>query len=148
SIRIQSNEGNSNFHSMQIRVEKQFSRDSQFMASYTWQKTIQDSYQNPFDRSAYPSLNGPGKWLTLSYLWGLPFGELGNRAVTAIAGSCQITSVDQLQDGSPLRPPMIPPPPNVDNYSQMPNRIRSGFIDAPTRDHWFDVTAFRVPAAY
>ena len=45
-------------------------------------------------------------------------------------------------------PTMIANTLNVDNYSQVPDRIASGAIANPSPAAWFDVTAFRVPAPY
>ncbi len=147
-ISLRANEGNSSFHSMQIRVDKRFSKGTQFLISYTWQKTIFDTYQNPFDRSAYKNLNGPRRWLTLSYVWELPFARSARSVTKALLGGWQVSGITQLQDGSPLSPTMIANTLNVDSYTQLPDRIGSGFVDNPDRNRWFDVSAFRVPPPF
>jgi len=154
SINERANEGNSHFNSLQTRVERRFSAGLQFMASFTWQKTIVDTYQNPFDRQTYYNLSGPAKWVTLSHVWELPFGP-GKRfgrdmrgVGGAIVGGWQFDGIWQFQDGAPISPTMIANTLNVDNYSQVPDRIASGAIANASPAAWFDVKAFAVPGQY
>lgn len=154
SINMRSNEGNSRFNSLQARLEKRFSSGYQILTSFTWQKTIVDSYQNPFDRGAYPNLSGPAKWVTVSHVWELPFGPGKALAKNAtgvtrvLLAGWQFNGITQFQDGVPLSPTMIANTLNVDNYSQVPDRIGSGAIDNPSTQAWFDVKAFAIPGAY
>jgi hypothetical protein len=154
SINMRADEGNSRFNSLQARIEKRFSSGYQLLTSFTWQKTIVDTYQNPFDRGMYPNLSGPSKWLTISHVYELPFGPgkaMGKNAtgiVRALIAGWQFNGITQFQDGVPLSPTMIANTLNVDNYSQVPDRIGSGAIDNPSTQAWFDVKAFGIPAAY
>ena len=154
SINMRADEGNSRFNSLQARIEKRFSSGYQLLTSFTWQKTIVDTYQNPFDRGMYPNLSGPSKWLTISHVYELPFGPgkaMGKNAtgvVRALIAGWQFNGITQFQDGVPLSPTMIANTLNVDNYSQVPDRIGSGAIDNPSTQAWFDVKAFAIPAAY
>jgi hypothetical protein len=154
SINMRSNEGNSRFNSLQARIEKRFASGYQLQASFTWQKTIVDSYQNPFDRGMYPNLSGPAKWLTLSHVWELPFGPGKAFAKNAtgltrlLVAGWQFNGITQFQDGVPLSPTMIANTLNVDNYSQVPDRVGSGAIANPSNQAWFDATAFAIPSAY
>jgi Carboxypeptidase regulatory-like domain len=43
SINAQSSDGNSNYHALNIDVKKRFSHNYQFLASYTWSHSIDDS---------------------------------------------------------------------------------------------------------
>lgn len=152
-IDMRSNEGNANFNSMQIRVDKRFTKGYQVTAAYTWQKGIVDNYTHPFDRNAYRGPNGPGKWLTISHVVELPFGAGkpvgGNTSgvLAALIDGWQFSGITQFQDGSPFTPGMNANTLNVD-YGQRPDRIGSGRVDNPSRDLWFDVTAFRAPDLY
>lgn len=154
SINMRANEGNSRFNSLQARVEKRFAGGYQLLTSFTWQKTIIDTYQNPFDRGAYPNLSGPSKWLTFTHVWELPFGpgKAFAKNVTGVGrllvAGWQVNGITQFQDGLPLSPTMIANTLNVDNYSQLPNRIGSGAIANPSTQAWFDVNAFAIPDAY
>jgi len=154
SINRRTQEGNSRFTSLQTRIEKRFANGYQLLTSFTWQKTIVDTYQNPFNRSTYPTLSGPSKWLTISHVWELPFGPgkaLGKNATgvaRALIAGWQFNGITQIQDGVPISPTMIANTLNVDNYSQVPDRIGSGAIANPSNKAWFDVGAFAVPPAY
>lgn len=153
-IDMRSNEGSINYNSMQARVDKRFSAGYQFMASYTWQKTITDNYTNPLDRNFYRGPTGnPSQWLTLSHVWELPFGpryRFGRNATGAarmLIEGWQFSGITQIQEGVFLSPGMNANTLNTD-YGQRPNRIGSGFVSNPSRDLWFDPKAFAVPAQY
>jgi len=154
AINIRSSDGNAKFHSMQIRIDKRFTSAYQLLVSYTWQKTLLDTYQNPFNRNAYWNLSGPGKWLTISHVLELPFGRgrrFGQNAsglTRALLEGWQFAGITQIQDGAPISPTMVSNTLNVDNYSQVPDRIGSGFVSDPNASRWFDISAFRVPAQY
>jgi hypothetical protein len=152
-IDTRSSEGNSNFHSLQTRVDKRFSGGYQFMASYTWQKTIADNYTQPFNRGLYRGPSGPAMWLTLSHVWELPFGPRyrigqGSSGVARVLmEGWQFSGITQIQDGSALSAGMNANTLNTD-YGQRPDRVGSGFASNPSANLWFDPTAFKVPAAY
>jgi hypothetical protein len=149
-----SDNGNSAFNSMQVQVDKRFTQGYQFMASYTWQKTINDSWQNPFLRGAYKSLSGPSQWLTLSHVVDLPFGPghvIGGHTKGVLATlirDWQLSGIWQFQAGDPLSPSMNENTLNVEYYSQMPNCSGNPNISNPTPNRWFDNSVFSVPPAY
>jgi hypothetical protein len=152
-IDMRSSEGNDSFHSLQARAEKRFSSGYQFLASYTWQKSMSDNYTHPFDRGAYRGPTAPAMWLTFSHVYELPFGRGkaflsdGNGFVQALLGGWQLNGIWQFQHGQPLTPSMNANTLNTD-YAQRPDRIGSGELDNPSRDAWFDVSAFRTPAPF
>ena len=43
SVNAQSSDGNSNYNALSVDVKKRFSRNYQFLASYTWSHSIDDS---------------------------------------------------------------------------------------------------------
>ena len=152
-VQPRSNEGNVEFNSMQVRVDKRFAKGYQFMASYTWQKTIADNYVDPFNRNLYRGPSGPAMWLTLSHVWELPFGpryHLGQGSTgvaRVLMEGWQFSGITQIQDGAVLSPGMNANTLNTD-YAQRPDRVASGFVDNPSLTRWYDPTAFKVPAAY
>lgn len=113
------------YHSMQVVAEKRYSNGLQFLASWVWSKSIDDS-SVPDDNTtwlgSFTSLQDPNKpWLErslstfdipnvfqFSYTWELPIGRgralLSNmpRALDAIVGGWKTTGVWRVAGGRPL----------------------------------------------
>ena len=51
-----SDDGDTDFNSLQVQVDKKFTHGYQFRAAYTWEQTLSDSWTDPFDREAYKYL--------------------------------------------------------------------------------------------
>jgi TonB dependent receptor len=116
---------NSTYHALQLIAEKRYSNGLQFLVSYTWSKSIDDSSnadQNVTWLGSFDSLQNPNKpWLErslstfdiphviqLSYSYDLPFGQgrtfLGNmpRWANAIVGGWTTNGIWRISDGRPL----------------------------------------------
>jgi hypothetical protein len=114
---------NSIYHSFQLRAEKRFSHGLQFLASYTFAKSIDDSsagsvtwmggsgsLQNPNNRSLERSISqfDIPHVLGLSYVYDLPFGRgkaIGanwNPVVQAILGGWKTNGIWRFSTGQPL----------------------------------------------
>ena len=118
SVQVQDNRGKSDYHSMQAQYERRTTRGFQFLGSFTWSKTIDDSCGN-LDNCA-PQLFGnfgierarsnqdvPYR-LVLSSLYELPFGRGkrfgGNvsRGLDYAIGGWQLNGILQVQGGQPF----------------------------------------------
>jgi len=149
-----SDAGNTDFNSLQVQVDKKFTKGYHFRAAYTWEQTLSDTYTDPFDRAAYKSLGGPPQWLTLSHVLDLPFGPnhfIGGqtKGLTAgLIGGWKLTGIWQFQAGDRLSPGMNENTLNVEYYSQQPNCSGNPNISDPTVNNWFNDSVFSVPAAY
>jgi carboxypeptidase family protein/TonB-dependent receptor-like protein len=116
---------NSIYHALQFTGEKRYSNGLQFLASFTWSKSIDDSSQaddNVTWLGSFSSLQDPNKpWLErslstfdipyviqLSYSYDLPFGRgrafLGNMPgwANAIFGGWTTNGIWRIADGRPL----------------------------------------------
>jgi hypothetical protein len=116
---------NSTYHALQITAEKRYSNGLQFLASYVWSKSIDDSSLQDDNTSylgSFTSLMDPNKpWLErslstfdipavlqFSYTYDLPVGRgkefLANmpRLLDAIIGGWKTNGVWRLADGRPL----------------------------------------------
>jgi hypothetical protein len=116
---------NSIYHGLQLIAEKRYSNGLQFLASYTWSKSIDDSSnadQNITWLGSFDSLQDPNKpWLErslstfdiphvfqLSYSYDLPFGHgrpfLGNmpRWAELIIGGWKTNGIWRISAGRPL----------------------------------------------
>ena len=116
---------NSIYHGLQISAEKSYSHGLQFLATFVWSKSIDDSSQaddNVTFLGSFTSLQDPNKpWLErslstfdipkvlqFSYTYDLPFGRgramLGNmpRVLQAIVGGWKTNGLWRMSDGRPL----------------------------------------------
>jgi len=116
---------NSIYHGLQLSAEKRFSNGLQFLVTYTWSKSIDDSSigdDNVTWLGSLTSLQDPNKpWLErslstfdipavlqISYSYDLPFGHgrafLGNmpRALEALIGGWKTSGIWRYSDGRPL----------------------------------------------
>ena len=116
---------NSTYHALQLLAEKRYSNGLQFLVTYTWSKSIDDSSQaddNVTWLGSFTSLHNPNKpWLErslstfdiphvvqFSYSYDLPFGRnrafLGNMSpvLEAIVGGWKTNGIWRIADGRPL----------------------------------------------
>jgi hypothetical protein len=102
---------NSNYHSLQISVERRFSGSSQISGAYTWSKNLTD---NQTDRSTAPensydiSLDYGRATLdrrhvaTVNYIYELPFYKTQNGFVGKTLGGWQASGIVTLNTGVPF----------------------------------------------
>ena len=113
------------YHGLQVSAEKRYTNGLQFLVTYIWSKSIDDSSQaddNVTWLGSFTSLQDPNKpWLErslstfdipqvlqISYTYDLPFGRgrafLGNmpRALEAIVGGWKTNGLWRMSSGRPL----------------------------------------------
>jgi hypothetical protein len=160
-----SNAASSNYHSLQVKVEKRYSAGLSFLTAYTWSKLIdntnvdsQGTVQDPRNfnlERAVGNFDATHRLVT-SFGYELPFGagqKFGSTLpgiARTLIGGWQIGGITQYQSGFPFTPTMgSPDPANVGGtYARRPNRIGSGEIEDWTVERYFDITAFAVPAQF
>jgi outer membrane receptor protein involved in Fe transport len=118
SRRIYEGTGKSNYHALQLKLEKRFSQGLSFLAAYTWSKTLTDAESQFSDFSGFTadgynrkaeksySLNDYPHNLVLSYDYELPFGPgktfaNAKGAAGKIVGGWKIAGIQQYQSGAP-----------------------------------------------
>ncbi|MDX2031548.1 MAG: carboxypeptidase regulatory-like domain-containing protein [Blastocatellia bacterium] len=162
-ISVQESTANSNYHSLQARVQQQFSSGLSLLGAYTWAKSIdnasgifasagdpnypQDSYNLRGERGR--SNFDVAHRFSLSYSYDLPFGNR-NRF---LAG-WQTTGVITLQTGRPFTVALLPEFDNSNTgranlgfgANDRPNLVGTATLSNPTPERWFDTGAFRIPA--
>ena len=114
------NVGNSSYHALQVKVEKEFDEGLWLLASYTWQKTLTDAssslgaffgstardHYNRGLEKALARFDVPHRFVT-ALNFELPFGKgkaLGANAggvVNAIIGGWQFNAIVSYQSGTP-----------------------------------------------
>jgi hypothetical protein len=109
--------GNSNYHGLNLRVDKRFSRGLQFNANYTWSKAIDDvesrdeaggnagdnAFANQYDRRADRGLSGNhiAHRFIGSATWNLPLRS-DRRAIQHIVGGWSASAIYEARSGSPF----------------------------------------------
>ncbi len=166
-IQYLTDSGNSNYNSLQIKVTRQMSRDTSFLASYTYGHNLDngpapfnlghlnnDSPQNPYNLSAeYASADSDVRHnFVFSGSYNLPFGQgqrFGshlNRAADAIIGGWRFSGIYTMHTGTPVNvvrgtnPASILPGlrPDVTGNPNLPRGKRTVL-------HYFNTAAFSVP---
>jgi hypothetical protein len=154
--------GNSQYHSLQMKFEKRFSKGISFLAAFTAAKSINDASQDMYgpvsgiqdptnlrmERSLDPQ--DVSKRIVFSSVWDLPIGRgrlIGSswsKPVDMLIGGWQVNGIASFQSGLPLV--------MTSTGSPRPNRVAKGtppsgrIQDNLTRA--FDTSAFAVPAAF
>jgi hypothetical protein len=162
-------EGNSIYHSLQIRGEKRLSWGLSFNAAYTWGKSIdsggssgslgpQSQPQDVRNLAAERSLStfDIRNRFVVSALYGLPFGQgkmflsSANRLEDALIGGWQLNGIFTAQSGLPFSPTISSDPANTNSTFLRPNRIGNGALPKGQRTikDWFDISAFAVPDVF
>lgn len=165
--------GNSTYHGLQLLAEKRYSNGLQFLVTYTWSKSIDDSSQaddNVTWLGSFTSLVDPNKpWLErslstfdipqvlqFSYTYDLPFGRgrlLGRNmphVVDAIIGGWKTNGLWRMSAGRPMTFSLADGKPLPTYNTQRPNitgtpkKASSDWID----QYFADPNIFTRPADY
>ncbi len=158
--------GNSNYHSLQSKFEKRFSRNGLAAVAYTWSKLISDGGDNAWDSSGFRDFNcracdrsiSPYDYrhrLVTSYTYELPFGkgkQFGsqwNGFMNAVLGQWQVNGILTFNSGTPVQMTTTGNTSFSFGGGQRPDSTgKEAGLDNPTLDRWFDTTAFTLPAQY
>jgi hypothetical protein len=160
--------GHSNYHSLQLQIDKQYSRGLTLSAAFTASKTIanvfesdaseafpQNALYNPrYNRSLEP--NDIPRRLVVSYFYDLPFGKkkafLNHGVLAAVVGNWQISGITVFQSGTPIRIA------GADNTNLLDfalsvgrgNRLKDPVLPSgqSNTNRYFDTTAFAQAPAY
>jgi hypothetical protein len=159
--------GLSNFSSMQVKLTQQLSRNTSFLASYTWSHSLDngpapfnlghvnnDQPQNPYNlKSEYASSDTDLRHnFIFSGSYNLPFGK-GQRFgpnwgpwTNAILGGWRYSPIATLHSGTPVNVVTGADPNSAEaglrpNVTGNPNLVPGG----RTIYHWFNTAAFSVP---
>src|SRR5439155_14645331 len=111
NVRTFADDGTSQYHSAQFKVEKRFTRGYTILAAYTWSRFTERVFQlNPYDtvyENRVAAADVPHR-VTLNGIWELPFGHerrFGanvNRLTDAFIGGWSVQAIGQIQSGQPI----------------------------------------------
>ncbi|MFB3920541.1 MAG: TonB-dependent receptor [Terriglobia bacterium] len=150
---------NSNYNSLQAKLQKRASHGLDFLLTYTWSKAMTNSEggYNFSDNYNLRGDHGPASWdhthaLTLMHTWELPFGK-GRRwasntskVADAIVGGWRFSGVSTLLSGVAFTPfvgnaPLL----NTDFNTVRPDIVGNPTVSNPSRDLWFNPDAYTSP---
>ena len=144
--------GRNNYNSLQAKFERRYARGQSIVVSFTWQKLLDYGGTSPQDQYHWQNNYGPGDanrklYLSLSHVWQLPFHA--NGAAGQAVNGWYFNGLAFIGSGVPFTPTLSNTASyNVPGVTLRPDRIRNGALDNPTRNRWFDPTAFAAPALY
>ena len=150
----------SSYNALQLKLNQRFSRGLQFLASYTFGKSLDYSGSpasgggavgGPQSVTLFEQSRGPSGFdvkhrFVLSWVWELPFGD--GRALDAgflrpLVENWQFGGIVTLSTGRPFTVFLNT---GVNNGApSWPDRIGDGRLDNPTAEQWFDTSAFVAP---
>lgn len=153
---------NSNYNSLQTKLQKQFSRGVDFLVTYTWAKVLdyQDEGSGGGPSDIYNRRNdyGPASWdrehtVTLTHNLDVPVGrnrrwKLGNNAIAdAVLGGWRLSGTHTFGSGLPFTPTVANAP--LLNNPDI-NGVRADVIGNPSVPNqnasaWFNVAAYSEP---
>jgi hypothetical protein len=159
-IRMELDDGNSIYHSLQTRYERRLSKSLSLTAAYNWSHMIDDQggsvnigacqCQNPRLRGRAErasGLNDIRHRLVVGYVWDLPSGNGLNTVARSLIGGWQLGGIMTLQSGSPINVTQSGDPQNLDSLGwERPNLVpgQQPIISASDRipTLWFNTAAF------
>jgi hypothetical protein len=161
--------GNSNYHGVNFRLEKRFSRGVQFNANYTSSKAIDDvesrdeiggnagdnAFANQYDRRADRGLSGNhiAHRFISSATWDLPF-HAGQRVLNQVVGGWSTSLIYEARTGSPFgviennAAAIYPTAVTVRSNAVAPYRENANWRSNVLSENFFDTSAFAAPAQY
>ncbi len=161
--------GNSNYHGLNLRLEKRFSRGLQFNANYTWSKAIDDvesrdeiggnagdnAFANQYDRRADRGLSGNhiAHRFIGSATWDLPV-RLENKALNSVIGGWSTSLIYEARTGSPFgviennAAAIYPTAATVRSNAIGAYRENPNWRNNVLAENFFDTSTFAAPALY
>jgi Carboxypeptidase regulatory-like domain/TonB dependent receptor-like, beta-barrel len=150
NFRYYGSDASNNYHGLQLKADKRFSKGFSVMSHYTWSRSFNytNTYYNIDATQAYgPNDNTRSHVFFLSGIYELPFGKgkkyLGgaNKAVDFIIGGWQMNTIYQWQSGLPFTPTYRDCIAERDTGWCRPDLVGDWRLDNPTRDAWFRVAS-------
>ena len=163
SFSYDQNVGGSSYNSLQAKLQKSLSFGLNFLASYTWSKSLdlQSEGQSGSIQSIYnlrqdwaPSDFNRKHLFVLSGIYQLPVGKgkpylSSARGLTrTLLGDWNVGWVATLNSGQPFSIQSGGDPANVGGGSQRAQVVGTSAIAGQGINQWFNTSAFAVPAAY
>jgi Carboxypeptidase regulatory-like domain/TonB dependent receptor len=150
NFRYYGSDASNNYHGLQLKAEKRFSKGFSLMSHYTWSRSFNytNTYYNIDATQAYgPNDNTRSHVFFLSGIYELPFGKgkkyLGgaNKVGDFLVGGWQMNTIYQWQSGLPFTPTYRDCIADRDTGWCRPDLVGDWRADNPSRDAWFKITS-------
>lgn len=157
--------GISNYHSLQLTLERRFAKGLALLSAYTYAHTIDNvplqqggGADGPIPQDIrYRFLDRGSSGFDIkhrysqSLIYDLPIGKgklfsFGNSVADSIFGNWQVNGILTLQSGLPFTPTLATSVSN--SNSSRPDRLKSGETADPNINHWFDTSFNTADAAW
>jgi Carboxypeptidase regulatory-like domain len=157
--------GDSYYEGMTVQLQHRDSHGLYLQASYTLSKSINDvperyagrggSIIDPTDlrlSRAVAEYDRP-QWVVVNYIYQLPFGHghrfLQNGIASALVGNWQVAGITTYGAGLPVVI-TVPSNTNLPGIGAVADRLHNPHLSKGQQnpEHWFDTTAYAIPAAY
>ncbi|MBI3694580.1 MAG: hypothetical protein HY238_07035 [Acidobacteria bacterium] len=162
NIEFIDSDASGNYHGLIAKVDKRFSQGLTFLATYTWSKTMFDSFagngadrlSNPFDAKAEKALAETNQRhrVTGSWLYELPLLRSQQGFLGHVLGGWQANGVFTFETGMPFYPiqTLQPVSDGCPRCTRRPDRIADARLAGDQRSlrRWFDTSAFRLAVGH
>jgi hypothetical protein len=149
----------SSYHALQSKLQQRFSHGLDFLLTYTWSKSMDNSEGGGGFSDNYNIVgsHGPASWdranaVTLEHNWDLPFGrdrlwKMGNsRIADAVAGGWRLSGTHDFASGLPFSPTVQNAPLlNADFNYVFADVVGNPHVPNRSRQLWFNPAAFSEP---
>jgi len=152
--------GNSEFHALEVSLNRRLARNFSILATYTFSKSIDDTSaflgtqpdkNFPQDSRNYRAERALSSFdmrhrFTTAYTYNLPGRQWWIR-------NSELRGIVVAQSGQPFTPILLTDNSNTGNQggifgSDRPDVLRNPELDDRTPERWFDTSAFAIPAQY
>jgi hypothetical protein len=150
NFRYYGSDATTNYHGMQLKAEKRFSRGFSLLSHYTWSRSFHytGTYYNIDATQAYgPHDQTRSHVFLFTGIYELPIGKgkrlLGDapKAVDAILGGWQVNTVWQAQSGLPFTPTYRDCNNDRDTGWCRPDLVGDWHADDQSRNQWFKIAS-------
>ena len=152
----------SNYHSLQISLQKRFKGNSQFGANYTWSKSMSNlhfpaEYSSPqvtsnLNQDYAPTRYDRGQIFNFNFVYVLPWLKTEKGFAGHVLGGWEISGIVQVESGPHLSPSTVSSadPGGVGLQGNvLPDQVANPNSGAPHRaSQWFNTAAFQDPSGY
>ncbi|MCC6858692.1 MAG: TonB-dependent receptor [Bryobacterales bacterium] len=144
--------GNGFYHGLQAKLEKRYANGISYGLAYTFSKSHGDGEDGANEGSGLQNINdrlgSRGRRAfdqrhaaVFHWVWALPFGKSLRGVPAAVLKGWQTNGIVTLRTGFPFTP--AGGDLNTGGGDIRPDRLRDGALENPTRQLWFDPTAFQ-----